>query len=338
MIMNMKNQSRRKKILRILTVLIFCLFALTAVEQNNAQTRSITSDDFVKKRPPGKQSPKTGKKHSTRKRTTTYKIVRQDKNFHRVKSVNKQQVTKKNSASVKLSEIGVTIWKVRPPRISDNGFKIPVLDTDKIRRMWTAERVDLNTIFNAGDLVRLAVESSTSGYLYIINSEIYKNGTYGEPFLIFPAVTTEDNSVQSGLLVDIPDQTEDLPYFVINPKKDEYRGELLTVIVSTKPLLNLKTDSNGKIKNLEMLIDLEENADSEVFSRADNANKIYSQAEAHAACGAKVRQQSIRQLERPCGAQSRQLTRDEPLPQTIYQVKTTVDQPAVIFIRLKTDY
>src|SRR5215213_4804055 len=130
--------------------------------------------------------------------------------------------------------------------------------------MWTAERVSIDTTFQAGDRVRIMVEASTSGYLYVINSEIYTNGTFGEPFLIFPANTEEDNSVKPGLLVDIPDQTEDLPYFVINPKRDNYAGELLTVIVSPKPLTNLKTDSNGKIKALDALESLEENADSEI--------------------------------------------------------------------------
>jgi hypothetical protein len=106
--------------------------------------------------------------------------------------------------------------------------------------------------------VRLAIESSNSCYLYVINSEIYTNGTFGKPFLIFPALAEEDSRVQSGLLVDIPDQAEELPYFVINPKKDNYSGELLTIILSPKPLTNLKTDSDGKMKTLETLSDLKE--------------------------------------------------------------------------------
>ncbi len=369
-----KKQSLRNKKLHVLVALISCLFVLTAVVQNNAQTRSITSDDFIKQRPaskssktiasPNKNSGNNHIKTKSTKRPATYVFVPQDKVVRRRRpnsttvAVNKTKKIKpaeasnipksKTAAAIKkpnktekihnkpeeLQEIGVTIWKLRPPRSSDAGFKIPVRNADGRREMWTAERVNSNEAFQAGERVRLAVESSISGYLYVINSEVYSDGSFGEPFLIFPASANENNHVQPGLLVDIPDQTEDLPYFVINPKNPKYAGEFLTVIISPKPLTNLKTDSDGKIISLNNLIDLEENADAEIYNRTDNQYKIYTQAEADAACGAKARGQNSRQLERPCGANTRQLTREEPLPQTIYRVKTTAGQPAVTFIRL----
>ena len=152
---------------------------------------------------------------------------------------------------------------MRPSRSSDNGYKLPVL-INNIRQLWTAERVNPETGFQAGDRVRLAIEASDAGYLYVIDSEIYSDGSFGAPFLIFPASTDEDNSVKPGLLVDIPDQTEDLPYFLISPRKDNYEGELLTVIISPKPLTNLKTDKDGKIKNLDQLINLEIDAEAEI--------------------------------------------------------------------------
>jgi hypothetical protein len=332
MITNVKNQSPRIKTPRILTVLIFCLFALTAVVQNNAQTRSITSDDFVKKRPVRKNVDSTN-----RNKRASYKYVRREKNIVRRKTNQAKPQSTNNTANKnkpeKVSEIGVTLWKLRPSRSSDTGYKLPVLVND-IRQMWTAERVNPDKPFRAGDRVRLAVESSDAGYLYVIDSETYSDGSYGEPFLIFPASTNEDNSVQPGLLVDIPDQTEDLPYFLINPKQANYTGELLTVIISPKPLTNIKIDKDGKIKNPNELIELETNSVAEIFSRNDAEDKIYTQAEADSACGAKARQQNNRQLERPCGAKTRQLTREEPLPQTIYRVKTAAGQPAVAFIRL----
>jgi hypothetical protein len=334
MINILETRSQRKKTLPILLVLIFCLFAPTAFGQTNDQTRSITSDVFASQRPSNKNPRNNRKKQTSSNSRVTYNFLRKEKNVFRRKSVSRRP--RKNSANTpeKVSEVGVTIWKMRPPRASDPGFKLPVLDARGNRQMWTAERVGIDTIFQAGDRVRIMVEASNSGYLYVINSEIYTNGTFGEPFLIFPANIEEDNSVKPGLLVDIPDQTEDLPYFVINPKRNNYAGELLTVIVSPKPLTNLKTDSNGKIKALETLESLEENADSEIYKRTDNKDKIYSEAEANAACGAKARQQNNRQLERPCGAKTRLLTRDEPLPQTIFRVKTAAGEPTVMIIRL----
>lgn len=330
--------------------IVFLTFASAAFAQDNPQTRSITSDDFASQRPAagsaglpdknnqGKNKPNT---KSPKSKKAVYKYVRQDKSVNRAKNVQRRPKVKPNVAAnkpEKVSEVGITMWKLRPSRSLDNGYKLPVLVND-IRQLWTAERVDPETNFQAGDRVRLAIESSDVGYLYVIDSEIYSDGGFGAPYLIFPASTDEDNSVKPGLLVDIPDQTEDLPYFVISPKKDNYEGELLTVIISPKPLLNLKTEKDGKIKNLDELIDLEIDAEAEIYSRTDEQNKIYVQAEAEAACGSKTRQLTRESsTTNPCGTKSRQLTREEPLPQTIYRVKTIAGQPSVAFVKLNVRF
>ncbi len=122
---------------------------------------------------------------------------------------------------------------------------------------------------------------------------------------------------------------------MINPKQGNYTGELLTVIISPTPLTNIKIDKDGKIKNLSDLIELETNSVAEIFSRNDTEDKIFTQAEADSACGSKTRQ-LVREksTENPCGVKKRQLTREEPLPQTIYRVKTQTGQPSVLFIKL----
>ncbi len=314
------------KILIVGAILIFSAAAAFAQD-----TRSITSDDFASQRPAAKKTTRQTRNNRT-KRRPTYKYVRRTPIVRRKKTNKPTTIANKPE---KVSEIGVTIWKLRPSRSSDGGYKLPVL-VNNLREMWTAERIGLDNLFGAGERVRLAIESSVSGYLYVINSETYSDGTFGAPFLIFPAASDEDNSVKPGLLVDIPDQTESLPYFLINPQKANYTGELLTVIISPKPLTNMKTDGDGKIKNLDDLIELEERADAEIFSRNDSEDKIYSKTEAEAVCGAKTRQLTReKSSENPCGTKTRQLTREEPLPQTIFRVKTAAGQPAVAFITLK---
>ncbi len=318
---------------------LITLFGLIAFAQTDTQTRSITSDDFASKRPAGgvgsinnAKKPAVTKKQIVRR--TSYKYVRRDKKAVRRSeaSVNAKPGEKKETANA-VSEVGVTIWRLRPSIKSDAGFKIPVL-INKLKEFWTAERIDAETYLKSGDRVRLAIESSVPGYLYVINSEIFSDGTYGEPSVIFPWPSDEDNSVRPGMLVDIPDQTEDLPYFVINPKQKKYIGELLTVIVSPRPLSALKTDDEGRITNLEELMELELGAEAEIFSRNDSQDKIYTQEEASAACGGKTRQLVREKSTQPCGEKSRQLTREEPLPQTIYRVKAFTGQPAVAFVRL----
>ena len=315
--------------------------------QDDTKTRSITSDDFISQRPAAVSSGLTGKANrnsnkakvkNQKTQRATYKYVRQDKNIVRRKTnQTKPRVTNnttKTNKPEKVSEVGVTVWKLRPSRSSDIGYKLSVLVNNQ-RQLWTAERVNPDMPFQRGDRVRLAVESSDVGYLYVIDTETYLDGSYGEPFLIFPASMDEDNSVRPGLLVDIPDQNEDLPYFLINPKQVNYTGELLTIIISPRPLTDIKIDRDGKIKNLAELIELETNSNAEIFSRSDEEDKIYTQAEANSTCGSKTRQLTREKSpQNPCGVQTRQLTREEPQPQSIYRVKTQAGQPAVTFIRL----
>lgn len=313
--------------------LLITLFGSIAFAQDDTKTRSITSDDFASKRPAGAVGTAPNKNMGKNVvRRTSYKYVRKNKNVvRRSKALEKPNSSLGLTSSVE--EVGVTMWKLRPPLKSDSGFRFPVRINNLIQN-WTAERIDADTSLKSGDRVRIAIESSVKGYLYVINSEIFSDGTFGEPFVIFPGSLGEDNSVEPGMLVDIPDQTENDPYFLINPKGKNYVGELLTVIISPKRLTNLKTDEERRITNLEELINLELGAEVEIFSRSDAQDKIYTNAEASAACGGKTRQLVREKSNNPCGEKTRQLTREEPLPQTIYRVKTFTGKPAVAFVRL----
>lgn len=314
---------------------VFCLIHL-AVTIAAAQdgTRSITSDDFAKQRPAAASS--TGKR-PVKRPPKTYKFVRADKN---VVGPRKQPIS--TPATVKLTpkvtEIGVTMWKMRPPRKDEVGQLLPVIDETKTRRNWLAERVGLDTVFKAGDKVRFAIESSTTGYLYVIDRETFSNGSIGAPFLIFPESPEDDNSVRPGMLVDIPDQREDVPYFNIDPKKPNYTGELLTVIISPTRLTNIKTNDEGMVTNSDELKGIELGAEVEIFSRSDTTDRVYSKAESESACGVKSRKlERAKSTDSPCGDTRRQLTREEALPQSIYRVKGFVGLPAAAFIKLSVE-
>ena len=51
-----------------------------------------------------------------------------------------------------------------------------------------------------GQRVRLSIESARTGYLYVINRELYADGSTGEPYLIFPTTRLHrgDNKVTIG--------------------------------------------------------------------------------------------------------------------------------------------
>lgn len=304
-----------------------------AMGQDGVQTRSATSDDFVKQRP---EKPKVRVNTAVPARPRPkYVFVSANKNAVPWKSNKKAPAPKPPNTPSVVTEIGVTLWKLRPPKANEEGVLLPVKINNTTRANWLPERVGPNTAFSKGDKVRFAIESRAEGYLYVFDRETYSDGSVGEPQLIFPASLNQDNTVGPGMLVDIPDQREDLPYFSINPKKPKYAGELLSVVISPRPWASIRLNEEGFMTNTEDLFALEFGSDVEIFSRTDTADRIYTKTESEAACGAKARQlERDSSPQKPCGAKSRQLTRDESLPQSIYSVKGSAGQPAVAFVRL----
>lgn len=327
----------------MLLALLVCVSGSHAVyAQDEPRTRSITSDDFSK-RPkegagrPGRPGPQSADAAEPRKKPVTYKFVRKDKSAVRWSAANPKAKT--SAASVKAptvtTDIGVTIWKLRPPRAGDSGVKLPVwLKEVQRTEMWTPERVSVDAAFRSGDRIRMAVEPPSQGFLYIINSEMKADGSLGAPRLIFPDPIDQYNGVGPGMLVDIPDQNEDVPYFLLNPTTATYGGELVAIVITAKPVA-FHLDKEQNILNLDEVLELGPGLDLEVFGRTDTNDNIFSQAEAAAACGSKSRE-LVREnaSSRPCGTRSRQLTRDEPQPQAVYRVKTYAGRPAVAIIRL----
>lgn len=317
------------KKLIIYLCLIFVSSATVAVAQDGDNTRSITSDDFAKARPAA--SSNSGPRRSSVK----YNLVRRDKKQIRWKST--KAVVKRPQPKGKMisNDIGITIWKMRRALAVDAGVLLPVKVGSSVE-MWSSVRVDPLSPFKAGDLIRLAVESPATGYLYVINSEISSDGSYGDPSLIFPAPANQYNSVTAGMLVDIPDQKEPFPYFKLEPKKGNYAGELVAVVI-TPVKLNFQVDEKGKILNIGSVIDLNLGIDVQVFGSTSTTEQLYTQAEADSSCGSKSRELvRVKQEQSPCGTTSRSLTRDEPLPQAIYRVNTYRGRPAVALIELRT--
>ena len=310
---------------RICIYLISCLIVTVVFDpaygQDTLQNRSITSDDFASKRPAARTS--------GRSRRARYSFLRAEKNVAQNRRSSPRSSPAKATVPPVVSEIGVTMWRLRPPQKNETGHFFEVIDGSRGRHMWLAERVGPDTGFKPGEKIRFAIESSLTGYLYVFNRETSTDGSLGAPSLIFPDSIRDDNSVGPGVLVDIPDQRDDVPYFNITPQGPNYAGELLTVVITTKPLTDLKVERDGTVVSVDDLLNLEFNADVEVFSRTDTEDKFYSKIEADAACGGRSRGGK-----EPCGLASRKLTRDEPLPQAIFRAKSQPGEPVVVFVKL----
>lgn len=140
--------------------------------------------------------------------------------------------------------VGVTVWRLRP---STSGDEIRELihesagpDAAEQRVSMTPVRVEAETPLDEGERVRISIESSRAGYLYVVDRELYEDGRKGRPILIFPTERTLEgnNRVRAGRPVTIPAKTDDPPYFTVrpNPNRRDQVAEELLVIISDQPL------------------------------------------------------------------------------------------------------
>jgi hypothetical protein len=225
--------------------------------------------------------------------------------------------------SFKAEEVGVTFWKLRPKKKGEENAPSFPVTIGGVTENWTAARVNSQTRFNPGDRVRFTIESSRAGFLYIVNREFYKDGAAGKPSLIYPTLRNRggENSVEAGVLVDVPSGAS---FFNVTTDSEEnYAGEELLIIIS--PIkINLPFEIGLNARELapslvEKWLDQWETV-VDVFDGKTGVGVAYTKAEAGAVAGE---------------AQSRSLTQEEPVPQTLYRVWTTgKDQILLIPVRM----
>lgn len=127
--------------------------------------------------------------------------------------------------------VGMTLWRLRPPRRTDSGERLIVHDDNT---EWMPERISATTRLVQGDRIRISVEAVRAGFVYIIDREQYADGSLGEPYLIFPTKRTGggDNEVAIGRLLDIPAQDDSPPFFVMRKSRADHVAEVMSVIVT----------------------------------------------------------------------------------------------------------
>ncbi len=150
--------------------------------------------------------------------------------------------------------LGITLWRLRPSKVADDKqvrlFKHKKDDTSVLE--WTPERISVDTPLAVGQRVRLSIEAARTGYLYVINRELYADGTFGDPYLIFPTSSLRggDNQVSVGRIIDIPALDDEPNYFTLKPERPTLAGEILSVMVTPQPLTDIKLgDEEVKLSN-----------------------------------------------------------------------------------------
>jgi hypothetical protein len=173
-----------------------------------------------------------------------------------------------------------------------------------------------------GTRVRLSVEASRKGYLYVIDREQLADGTLGEPTLIFPTLRIRDgnNEVRSGRVVEIPDLGDRPPFFTMKRSRGDHTGEVLTVLVTPSPIPGLQIGRAPIVLSREQVQEWEKkwSAPTKKLELAGGAGRPYTKAEKDAAEN-----------------QTRLLTQEDPLPQTMFQVTSKPENALLVAVPLK---
>jgi hypothetical protein len=218
-------------------------------------------------------------------------------------------------------QLGLTIWRLRPSSGADVGARIIVHHEGETEE-WTPERVESNTPLRIGERIRFSFESPQTGYLYVIDSEQYAGGATGDPYLIFPTTRTRkgDNRVAPGQVIEIPGQDDRPNFFTLRRTRLDQTGELLTVIVTPQPIEGITIGEKPLPLSSRQVMQWDEQwgASTEKFEMDGGAGKTWTKAEQEAGASG-----------------TRQLTQDDPGPQTIYRVAVKPGSPMLVKVELR---
>ncbi len=207
--------------------------------------------------------------------------------------------------------VGVTIWRLAEKSAGANKDQPRVMVQQPNGRVGqlVAERVTAETAFHIHQRVRIGIEvpRGQNGYLYVIDREVYADGTKSVPYLIFPSQTTPrgGNLVTAGKLVYVPAQGDPHPYFNIERDRKDQVSELLTIIVSPVPLEVQPGAPNAPT----------ELAPSLVTQWEQDWGGRTERRELRGGAG-----KSWTAQEKEAGEGKRKLLQNDPLPQTVYFV------------------
>jgi hypothetical protein len=268
--------------------------AIAQTQDDNS--RQIVLDSFTKARPPktATSSAGTGTRPPSIRKRPTYRRASGTPSLASRPRTNE--------------ELGITVWRLRPAKQDDGGARLLVMENSQSSQ-WTPERLEVDTPLQVGDRVRISVESPRVGYLYVIDREQYADGSFGDPYLIFPTSRTRggDNRVRPGKLIDIPAQEDNPNYFTLvpSPSRGDQVAEVLSFIVTATPLADLPISDKPLKLSKSDVAKWEQTWSSEVerFEMNGGAGRTWTNEEK--AAGAM--------------AGTRLLTQEEPAPQTVYR-------------------
>ena len=286
----------------LMVIFLSCVGAARPlVAQEEVGSKGIKAEEFIKNRPSAPAARRPPKK-------PTYK--------------SSQVVNSAGPPPGKVfAQVGVTIWRFRPATSADKTKEL-VEEEDAQPTEWSLERIAEGTLLAPGQKVRLGIESlSRDGYLYVIDREQYADGSFGEARLIFPTKRTPEgaNIVKAGKIVYIPAAPR---YFRIKPSQTSkgHVAEVLTVLVSSTPLVDA-----AQLAPTAITI---EAAQLETWEKQWGATPTKFEMEGGAG-------QAMSEKEQAAGLNNSELTKNEPVPQTIYRVAIKPEDTLLVVVPLR---
>jgi hypothetical protein len=221
--------------------------------------------------------------------------------------------------------VGITFWRLRRPLPQDDpNTRLLILDEEAGAEVeQVPERIEAGSPLKPGERVRLSIEVPRAGHLYVIDREQFAGGQMGPANLIYPNFQTppDDNKVASGRQIEIPDRRDRINSFKLVKSRPDHVGEVLVVLVTPEPLKNINVHSRKPaLIDDQLLADWEAKYGLQVehLEMEDGSGKTLTSEEK--ASG---------------GDRTKLLTRDDPLPQTMYRVRSKPGEPLLVKVPIR---
>jgi hypothetical protein len=273
------------------------------------QTKSIKAPEYARQRPAASGGAVAATLYVAPSKPVRVRVRKRKPAVSRVKPVPPRQT--------ETARLGFTVWRVEKGSGGSQSKGLTERDASDGQRLGRIADEGVAV----GDSVRIGIESLThSGYLYVIDREKYADGTYGPPTLIYPTLRYRrgDNSVRPGEIVFLPGPGREI--VVTSDAGRKQVAEELTVIVSPTRLITAAELQNEQIKLSpnQLLTWLQDWATQEVqIDQIDAAGAPLTRREEGA-----VADESKGLSERP-------LSPDDPLPQTMVEMKVRRGNPVI---------
>jgi len=286
--------------------------------------RQLWNKELLDKRPPA-TNPATKNPNESLNRKAVYKPV--SKPATTTKQNPKKDTSAKTSTATALSVndtlLGVTLWRLRRSTGGDNpNTRLLVLPPEGGAGVeYTPERISGDTPVANGDRVRMTIEVPRAGYLYVIDRELYADGTTSAPYLIYPNRLTKpgDNLVAAGRILEIPDSRDRPDHFEVRRGKPNQTAEQFSILVTPEPLPEKYRASKGPLAIDEAEYKKWESqyfVESEIWELDGGTGKSWTEQEKGANGGSKLNQ-------------------DDPLPQTLYKVNCEPGKAMLVKVPVK---